>query len=261
MRDARRLTAIVLLAGGVCLPAVAGDDWGYTGDKAPENWASIDDAYLTCATGRQQSPIDLSSATPVVERDAPEVVGEILVQPGQRLDTLELIDNGHTVQVVADSAIAISISGERYELVQMHFHAPSEHTIDGQSFPLEAHFVTSNAAGDLAVIGEFFVAGEASQDYAPLLASLPAGEGEARVLTDLDFDLASLNLHPDSYYEYPGSLTTPPCSEGVKWFVAREPTSMSTEQLQGITALLDGNARPVQPLNDRELLLVETDAD
>jgi carbonic anhydrase len=232
--------------------------WAYNGDEGPEHWAELAPEFSACADGREQSPIDLSDATPVTGEQFERASGDFAVELQHRATVLDLIDNGHTIQVTPLADIGMMIDGVRYGLAQYHFHAPSEHAIDGRRFPLEAHFVMSNADGELAVLGMLYEEGEHAREFDLIIASLPQSDGEARHLEDLDLDLEELKPIPERVYAYRGSLTTPPCSEGVRWFVGADPETMSAGQLEVLSLHLHDNARPLQPRGGRELFLVNT---
>ena len=214
--------------------------WSYSGDTGPGQWATLDSAFTACS-GTQQSPIDLpasgdaSSGTLSVAYD--EADGD-------------LVDTGHGVQIDHNGG-TLTVNGTTYDLLQFHFHTPSEHTVDGNAYPAEVHFVHAAEDGSLAVIGVFIEDGAASEALAPFWDDLSAIEDAP--VEDIDVDA----LLPESktYYTYDGSLTTPPCSEIVTWIVMQTPTTMSAEQLDALRSVHDDNARPVQPLNDREVAL------
>jgi carbonic anhydrase len=170
---------------------------------------------------------------------------------------MDLIDNGHTIQVTNDVPRSLDLDGEHFELVQYHFHAPSEHTIDGKHAPLEVHFVHKSNAGNLAVIGVLTEEGEHDPLWDPILAALPDGPGDERHLEGLELDIEELQPLPLRYFRYEGSLTTPPCTEGVHWIVMAEPRHVSPEQIQAITSHLLENNRPTQPLGNREISLID----
>lgn len=226
---------------------VYGDaEWGYSGDIGPENWADLSAAYAACA-GSTQSPIDLTDAT-----EASDGALELNYSSADA----RLVDTGHSVQANLTEGNAITLDGNAFNLLQLHFHAPSEHTIDGASFPSEVHFVHQSADGELAVIGVMLEEGEANPLLDGLWAQMPdEDDAQADAMT---VQLADLLPDDRSYYRYDGSLTTPPCSPGVNWIVMRTPITMSTEQLEALRERHDGNARPVQPLNDRTLRLVSS---
>ena len=170
----------------------------------------------------------------------------------------EVENNGHSVEVTYPKGSTITLDGTEYSLVQFHFHAPSEHEIDGTSYPLEFHFVNADAKENLAVLGVMVTEGAENPSFTPLVDALPAKEGEtAHVSGELNV-AGMLPVNPDAVerWSYDGSLTTPPCSEGVRWTVFNEPIELSKEQIAAFTAAYDHNNRPLQPLNGRDLLLV-----
>lgn len=232
--------------------------WGYEGAEGPGHWAELSAEFAACASGREQSPIDLTNASEVTGVQFERVIGELIVDFEQRSKILDLIDNGHTIQVTPDADVGVLIEGVRFGLAQFHFHSPSEHAIEGVRYPLEAHFVMSNAEGELAVLGVLYEEGEHDPAFDLIMGNLPGEVGDARHLENLELDVAALKPLPGVFYAYSGSLTTPPCSEGVRWFVIAEPEELSAAQIGAITSHLHGNARPLQPLNERKLLRVTT---
>ncbi len=233
--------------------------WAYAGDEGPEHWGSLAPEFALCAAGREQSPIDLSGATPLTREPFERARGDLAVELRHRATVLDLLDNGHTIQVTPVAEIGMFIDGVRFGLAQYHFHAPSEHTIDGRRFPLEAHFVMSNADGELAVLGILYEEGEHAPAFDLIIANLPQSTGEARHLEDLDLDIEELKPIPGRVYAYRGSLTTPPCTEGVRWFVGAEPETLSAPQLEALASHLPENARPLQPRGNRDVFLIATD--
>ena len=228
------------------LGAVAGAQthWGYSGGAGPLHWAELSPEYQACA-GSNQSPVDL---THFVEAD----LAPITFSYGQ--SATEVVNNGHTVQVRSAGESEIILDGRAYRLLQFHFHAPSEHRVDGVAFPMEMHLVHAAPDGDLAVVAVMFTAGEGDSVLAELWQNVPRRVGENHVLAS---PLAPAALLPDDrdYYRLNGSLTTPPCTEGVTWLVMKQPLSASTEQITALSELLAGpNNRPVQPLNARVVL-------
>jgi carbonic anhydrase len=155
--------------------------------------------------------------------------------------------------------LGLDTNGVHFELVQFHFHAPSEHTIDGEFAPLEVHFVHKSASGQLAVLGVLVEEGEYDPLWEPIIENLPAGPDDPRRLENLSFDMSQLRPLPRRYFRYIGSLTTPPCSEGVEWAVVAEKQQISPEQMAAVVSNLHANNRPVQPLGERELLLVSAE--
>lgn len=225
--------------------AAEGPHWEYGGEHGPEHWGAIDKSFGICSTGSQQSPIDISSAI------------KAEVQPisvAWKKSAGKIVNNGHTIQINMPEGSSISYNGKVYDLLQFHFHAPSEHHVDGKAFPMEVHFVHKNKAdGDLAVIGVFLEPGAPHDVLSMLAKSFPAKAG-----TEMPLEAFSPNdLLPSSlvYWTYEGSLTTPPCSEIVTWLVAREPLKVEAASIQAFTSLYSANARPVTPLNRRMVLL------
>ncbi len=232
-----------------------GGHWGYEAGNGPDQWGSMDPAWSLCAEGRGQSPIDLANATefelPAAEIHMPskqEV--EVLNQAG----VVGALDNGHTIQINSKTGETLSVGDKTYALVQFHFHAPSEHTVDGEHFPMEMHFVHQAQDRALAVVGVLIEEGAQNPGIAPLWAQLAEAPGtETTVQMPADFADHVFVGEATGIYHYDGSLTTPPCSEGVSWYVRKTPTQLSKEQIAAFTAIYDNNNRPVQALNDRTL--------
>jgi carbonic anhydrase len=230
--------------------------WGYEGEIGPEYWAELSPEFALCAKGVEQSPIDLTEAT-VVEGEAPaRRYGEPVISVEQRASVMNLINNGHTIQVSSDAPVSLNLDGELYQLVQYHLHAPSEHTIDGSHSPLELHAVHKSAEGDLAVAAVLMGEGEHNPLVDPIIALLPSGPGDERQIEDLELNPDDIQPVPGHYFRYRGSLTTPPCSEAVEWIVSADERHISPEQMAAITSQLHDNNRPVQALGRRELLEV-----
>ncbi|MDX1342545.1 MAG: carbonic anhydrase family protein [Reinekea sp.] len=219
--------------------------WSYAGHEGPEYWGSLSPEFQTCQTGKNQSPIDIESA---IESDLPELM---FLYTNAATDAL---NNGHTVQVNFPAGNTLVIDELTYELKQFHFHTPSENKLDGQSFPLEAHFVHADADGNLAVVAQFFQEGKANAALTDLLKNVPDETNPTTTLSRALEAKTLLNTGND-YYRFTGSLTTPPCTEGVQWLVMKEPMTASAEQISQLgEAMHQPNNRPTQPLNDRVVL-------
>ena len=149
----------------------------------------------------------------------------------------------------------MNVAGRDYELVQFHFHTPSEHRLQGTEFPAELHLVHRGPENELAVVGVFIEEGEASSELNAIWDRLPEQSGEALQIGDVEFSSESLLPAERQHYLYPGSLTTPPCSEGVNWMVMNDPIEMSSEQIAALREIIGTSNRPVQPLGDRDLRL------
>lgn len=219
--------------------------WTYSGDVGPEHWAEITPEFAFCK-GKNQSPINLTRF--VDAKLAP-------LSPVYQAGGQSIVNNGHTVQVNYAPGSYITVDGERYELKQFHFHEPSENHIDGKAFPLEGHLVHADKNGNLAVIAVMFEEGPANPALAQFWNQIPAEEGPA-VALKTPFNAKDLLPTDQSYYRYNGSLTTPPCSEGVRWLVMKHPVTASKEQLQAFShAMRDApDNRPLQPINARSVL-------
>ncbi|MCB8967385.1 MAG: carbonic anhydrase family protein [Ardenticatenaceae bacterium] len=222
--------------------------WSYEGEGGPDHWAELDNAYEACGAGLEQSPIDLTGSS------AADLVN---ITFNYAESDVNILNNGHTIQVNYDEGSSIEIEGHTYNLVQFHFHAPSEHAIDGSLYPIEMHLVHADANGNLAVVGVFVTQGAENTAFTAVWDNLPAEETDA-VATGMMVNAAELLPADQLFYRYNGSLTTPPCSEGVLWSVMAAPIEMSAEQIAAFTTIFDGNNRPLQPLNDRDLQLDET---
>jgi carbonic anhydrase len=230
--------------------------WGYEGDEGPEYWGDLSSDFAACRQGVEQSPVDLSHSIPVGTVPLERQLTTPTLTVEQRARVMDLVDNGHTIQVTNDVPMALDLGDEHYELVQFHFHAPSEHTFDGKHAPLEVHYVHESTGGRLAVLGALLEEGKHEPLLDPILAALPANPGGSRHLEGLDLDMSQLRPLPQKYFVYEGSLTTPPCSEGVLWIVMGELRQFSPDQMAALTPHLHDNNRPVQPLGDRQLSLV-----
>jgi carbonic anhydrase len=230
--------------------------WGYSGALGPQHWADLDPAFSACRSGREQSPIDLSGAVLVEKPTVEQELGRAVLSVSQRARVMDVLNNGHTIQVINDIPMTVELDGAAFELVQYHFHAPSEHTIDGKHSPLEVHFVHQSADNELAVLGVLVEEGAYDPLWDPVIQALPGRPGDTRHLDDLNLDPKEFGPLPRVYYRYMGSLTTPPCTEGVHWVVMATKRQISTEQMAEVLSHLHDNNRPVQPLGERMLTLV-----
>jgi carbonic anhydrase len=240
-----RLLVCTSLALVGAAAAVAAPHWTYGGEEGPEHWGSLSGEFANCAVGKQQSPIDLAGAA---MKDLPNP--QIAYQP----TAAHLTNNGHTVQVDVDRGSTLTLDGAPFALEQFHFHSPSEHTVNGSSFPAELHFVHRAENGALAVVGVLIQVGAENASLGTLETSMPSKAGkDARVAGPLD--LTTLLPSDRRAFRYSGSLTTPPCTEGVSWVVMQQPITASVAQIAMLARVLQGNSRPVQPRGERDLLL------
>jgi len=210
--------------------------WDYEGEGGPENWSKLDPKNTACAIGQRQSPIDI--------RDGIKVDLES-IKFNYRPSTFRIVDNGHTIQVEVGEN-SINLTGKSYELVQLHFHRPSEEKVNGQRFDMVVHLVHKSDEGQLAVVAVLLERGSENPFIQTLWNNLPLERNTPVQPPATQIDLASLLPATRSYYTYMGSLTTPPCSEGVLWLVMKQPVQVSQDQINIFSRLYRNNARPIQ---------------
>lgn len=245
MKTRIELAALLLILVGLLAAAEEAKHaphWTYAGEAGPAHWGELEKDFAMCASGKNQSPVNLSH---LIEADLPPIGFDY--QPGG----YEVINNGHTVQVQFKPGSRIRVDDTDFVLKQVHFHAPSENTIEGRSFPMEAHLVHADAQGHLVVVAVMFEEGAANEWLAKIWPRVPMhADGEENLRTPLAAT-GLLPAHRD-YYRYSGSLTTPPCSEDVRWLVLKQPVKASATQLAVLGRMLGhANNRPVQPLGAR----------
>lgn len=214
----------------------------HKGEHGPENWANLCEGFKAC-DGKSQSPIDIKN---VVKGDD---LAPIDLKYGE--SKVNIINNGHTVQFNIEPGSSAMINGKKYDLLQFHYHAKSEHTIEGAYSPIEVHFVHKHADDDFAVIGVMYEEGIANELFANYLDKFPKEKGEYS--SDEKIELSSLLPKNLSYYHYSGSLTTPPCSEVVSWYLLQKPLTASGNQIESFSEILNNNFRPLQALNGRTI--------
>jgi carbonic anhydrase len=245
------IAAIVALVNGAFIfLTVSGQDkpphWTYEGEEGPANWGKLDPAYAACSDGKGQSPIDIAN---------PVKASLVNIRFDYQPSALNIFNNGHTIQVNYDAGSSITYNETTYKLLQFHFHHPSEHTINGKQADMEIHFVHSDDKGNLAVVGVMLMIGDRpDKDYGPVFDHLPAEAGTPEPSTDLRVNATDLLPDDRTFYTYMGSLTTPPCSQGVRWLLLTTPVTISKAEADAFAKLYELNARPVQPLNQRDLL-------
>ncbi len=230
--------------------AYAGENaphWSYGGEDGPDHWGELSAAYHMCSEGRNQSPIDIKVD---LKAGMPKLVFDYYSTP------LREINNGHSIQQNVEPGSSLIVPGRElsYELKQFHFHSPSEHTIAGRSYAMELHFVHVNEEGLVAVVGVLIEEGEEHPVVNKLWAFMPEHAGET---SEQPIGIEETNLLPPTheYYYYSGSLTTPPCSEGVAWIVLKNPIELSAEQIERFKERVGPiTNRPVQPQNARMIV-------
>ena len=210
--------------------------------------------FAACGEGRHQSPIDITKATPGATAELRTTFPPAELHIAHHGHIADGINNGHTIQINYPDAETLTLGGVAYQLTQYHFHSPSEHTVDGKRFPMEMHLVHKSAGDRLAVVGVFIAEGAHNRAFDPVWANLPAHKGVETHYPAVTVDVDALLPAVRTSYRYDGSLTTPPCSEGVSWIVMTTPIELSGEQLAAFTRLVKDNNRPVQRLNGRTIL-------
>ena len=219
--------------------------WTYGGETGPEHWAELE-AGSSC-DGTRQSPINIVS----VDAISDTTLTPINVQYSNRVKIHELTNNGHSIQYNFEKGDYITLNNQQYDLSQIHFHEPSEHTINGVRYPLEMHLVHISSDNKIAVLSIMAEEGENSKPFHFLEQYLPINVGETKPV-DAYFDLKENLPGQKDYYTYSGSLTTPPCTQDVTWVVYKSPISVSLDQVKQLQELMPlNNYRNEQPINDR----------
>ncbi len=223
-------------AAATAMPDGHAAHWAYGGAGGPEQWGGLKAEFSTCSTGTRQSPIDIRSGVRVDLEP---------IQFDYRPSGFRVIDNGHTIQVNVGGGNSIEVQGRRYDLVQFHFHRPSEERIDGRQFDMVAHLVHKDPEGRLAVVAVLLDRGSVHPLVQTIWNNLPLEKGE-EVAAKAALDMNHLLPADRRYFTYMGSLTTPPCSEGVLWMVMQQPVPVATDQINVFSRLYPMNARPIQ---------------
>ena len=239
---AMTLATALALSNGIHAADTHAPHWGY-GEAA--KWGDLSADFKECKLGKEQSPIDIS--TKATEKAKLAAIGF-----NYKAGAGEVVNNGHTIQVNLTDAGSAKLAAGDYQLLQFHFHTPSEEKVDGRNFPMVAHLVHKNAAGGLGVVGVMFKEGRENAALKSVFESMPAKEGDKSALK-AKLNPADFLPADKGYYAFKGSLTTPPCSEGVAWQVMKQPVELSKAQIDAFRKLYKMNARPVQPLNGRKV--------
>ncbi|MEP9410439.1 MAG: carbonic anhydrase family protein [Candidatus Brocadia sp.] len=244
------MSAFIFLSFNTATSSFAGvgdhipsDHWDYEGERGPDHWGEIKREFCKCKTGDMQSPIGIS----VTEKAQLEnIIFHYYPTP------LRIINNGHTIQVNYGKGSSISIGHKKFELIQFHFHTPSEHVIHGKSYNMEAHLVHRGEHGELAVVAVLIEEGKENAFIKTLWSNFPKEVGKEHVVPEIKICASQLlPKNTTGYYNYTGSLTTPPCSEIVNWYILKTPIEVSRAGLNKFTALFNRDARPIQPVHGR----------
>ncbi len=220
-------------------------NWSFEGVNGPEAWGDIKPEYILCKVGKSQSPINLKWSKP-------RGGGEI--QLNYKPTDLKMIDNSHTLEIRTEDGGSAMLHGEPYKLTEVQFRTPSEHQLSGNQLPLEAHFVHKNKKGGLAVVAVILIQGAANPEIEKLWNAWPNVKNAEMEITNESFNPMVLMPRKTTHYAYTGSLTYPPCSEGVKWFVLNTPVEISKEQITGFRSHYSNNSRPIQQLQGRKVI-------
>ena len=226
--------------------ALASGNWSYEGHTGPRYWGDLNKKFIMCKIGKNQSPIDINKKDLVKA-----CLNPLKLEYNSKAKSV--VNNGHTIKVDVTPGSYLYVDGKKFELKQFHFHTPSENTIDGKNYPMEAHFVHLNKDGEIAVIGVMFKLGKENFALKKFQNSICSTINKKKTINTYLNPLELLPKNKD-YYRFNGSLTTPPCTEGVRWFVFKEPVEMSKEQLKIFSKIMGKNNRPTQPINARKVL-------
>jgi carbonic anhydrase len=219
--------------------------WDYGNATGPSHWGDLKPEFALCKLGHHQSPIDIRNPQ---KADLPPITFDYKPSP------LRIIDNGHTIMIDYAPGSSISVGGKKYVLKQFHFHRPSEEKIDGKGFDMTVHLVHADEAGKLAVVAVLLENGAENPLVRELWSDIPKEKEKEESFEGIQVDVSRILPSNRSYYTFSGSLTTPPCSEEVTWFVLKNPTSVSDAQIRQFSQLYRNDARPTQPLYDRVVL-------
>jgi carbonic anhydrase len=221
--------------------------WTYEGATGAEHWGDLDPEYAACKVGKEQSPIDIRN---VEKAELPALRFEYKSGPLKFL-----INNGYTIRVnyhdIPGSGSFLIVGDKRYQLTQFHFHRPSEEYIHGKPYDMEVHLMHAASDGKVAGVTVFLKAGRANTTIQQILDHMPKTEGKEQEIAGVEVNPAELLPHDPAYYTYMGSVTAPPCTEGVTWFVLKTPVEISPEEIDAFAKLYPHDVRPIQPLNGR----------
>ena len=240
------LAAGLAAAAGWCA-AAGSEHWSYTGATGPAKWGGLEKDFALCKTGSAQSPVDIPDAD-VRKGDLPSLLFNYKPSP------LQIVDNDHTIQVNYAPGSFVSVSGKQYQLVRLEFHKPSEMKVSGKDHEMAVHLVHQDKQGKLAVVAVFIDQGKENALIKTLWSNLPQAKDKESVVDAVKINAFELLPPEKGYYSFPGSLTTPPCTENVAWFVLKTPILLSADQIARFAKLYPMNARPVQSLNERDLV-------
>jgi len=218
--------------------------WDYGDSRGPQHWGELEPGFVACKDGHHQSPIDIRNAKIA---DLPALYFDYRQSP------LHIVDKGHTIMVNYEPGSFLYVGNGRYQLKQFHFHRPSEEKIEGKTYDMVVHLAHADEHGNLAVVAVLLEEGQANALVDELWHDLPK-QKEKEELKNIEIDVRRLLPKDRHYYSFSGSLTTPPCTENVRWFVLRHPVTVSSAEVQRFSKIYRNDARPTQPLYDRVVL-------
>jgi carbonic anhydrase len=262
MKRIVKIMALVLISLiGIQANADSSDvHWTYTGKTGVDHWGKLDPSFALCSTGKSQSPINIQHAQTgkdalTLEYDPEDLIIEIDGPTDLFIHGKETITNtGHGVQLNFDAQEGMTYAGKHYHLVQFHFHTPAENILDNKTFPMEIHFVNQSDDGDIAVLGVFIEKGAENPVLNEIIKNIPTTEKVPVTIKGVRVNPIDLIPGNKNYYQFSGSLTTPPCTEGLAWLVLKGTITASAQQIASFKAVSHGaNARPIQPLNKRKI--------
>jgi carbonic anhydrase len=237
--------ALVVVVAGGAQEHHPEHSWDYGDANGPSHWGDLNPKFAACKTGHRQSPIDIRN---------PRKADLLPLRFDYKPSPLRIVDNGHTIMINYAPGSFLYVGGKQYELKQFHFHRPSEEKIDGKSFDMTVHLVHADSEGKLAVVAILLQQGEDNPLVRELWKDLPLEKEKEEILGNIQIDISRLLPSDRGYYTFSGSLTTPPCSEDVAWFVLKKPTTISAAEIEQFSRLYRNDARPTQPLFDRMVL-------
>jgi carbonic anhydrase len=259
LKGGLRTTVVLVVAAGFTGAGFAWDEgdyshyvspwkthWDYEGPRGADHWSTLDPAYALCNEGNEQSPINIQSTQ---KAPLPALQFDYKVEPVRYV-----INNGYTIRVnyhdAPGSGSFLVVGGKRYQLMQFHFHRPSEEYVYGKQYPMVLHLMHQASDGEVAAVAVVLKAGRANPAVERVWEHMPRTEGQEAV-PGVELNPADMLPGHTGYYLYMGSVTAPPCTEHVKWFVLKTPVEVSAEQIQAFASLYPHNVRPLQPLNGR----------
>ena len=242
--------ASLLLGVSTLVNAGIHGEWGYSGNGDPAHWGDIKPEFFMCRDGKNQSPINIQESDVITANGLKDINFHYIT------GATEAVNNGHTIKVSVAPGSYIEVDKIKFELKQFHFHSPSENQINGENFPLEAHFVHASKDGQLAVIAVMYKQEKENKVLKKVCNKIFSNMHKVSKCKLTSKDINTLLPKNKAYYRFDGSLTTPPCSEGVRWFVLQDYPEVSAQQVKKfVNVMMKGhNARPTQPLNARKVL-------